>query len=64
MGLEYFRKSCATIKIFKDSGNFKQNLGQNTFSFSLQIGVIQVTLYFGAVARIAGIYIMPLASVL
>jgi hypothetical protein len=63
MGLEYFRKSCAAIKILKNSGNFKQNLRENTF-FSHRIRVIQVTLYFRAVAGIAGISIMPAASVL
>jgi hypothetical protein len=64
MGHEYFRKSCAAIKILKNSGNLKQNLGENTFYFSQRICVIQVKLYFRAVASVPGIHIMPAASVL
>ena len=63
MGLEYFRKSCANIKIFKNLGNLKQKLRENIFYFSQGICVSQVVLCFGAVARIAGLGITPAASV-
>jgi hypothetical protein len=52
MGIEFFSKSYAASKILKLSGSFKQNVPENTLSFSQRIFVGQVTLYFRAFASI------------